>query len=54
MAQHDWHLVDAERDIYCRLIEVDGATRVEMHYPDGTINTMSWEDFNDWRARGGD
>lgn len=54
MAQHDWHLVDAERDIYCRLSEVDGTTRVEMRYPDGTINTMSWEDFNEWRARGGD
>lgn len=50
---HTWHLVDAERNIECRIPSESGQT-VELRYSGGETEVLSWSEFSQWRGGGDD
>jgi len=49
VAQHDWHLIDAERKVECRQLSDD---HFQLKWDDGTTTDMTALEFDQWRKGG--
>lgn len=44
---HDWHLMNAEDGTEARIVARD---HVQVRHPDGTVEDLTWEEFNQRRG----